>query len=189
MNSTARNRTSILATAGAAVLLAGWLLPGSGPMDARAEGVTAAQGADAPIAASPGLLHVQVVKADLRPGITADQELVLHLEWTAMVAEVFVERSHGVIRFWNSQGDSIEVDADVRGIQPGGTMQTSLSVDWNEQDAALRHLRREPDSMQAAFVADGMRTVLVGRPAGDAQETARVTSTDTGSATFRHSLP
>jgi hypothetical protein len=129
-----------------------------------------------------------VVNANLRPGIRVDQVLVLDLAWTASLADVFVERSHGVIRFWNSQGDSFEVAADVQGVQPGDTVQTSLIIDWNEQDAALRLLRRDPETMQAAFTADGIRTVSVGRQQGAAPQQPSVTSMGAVNTSVRNSL-
>jgi hypothetical protein len=155
-----------------AMVLAGMLLPGSGPADAQAEATNAS--------ATPVLVQVSATK--LVPGVTSDQVLVVDLHWSCADTGVFVERASGVVTLETADGGRVDVAAAVRDVQPGDTVSTTMQIEWDESDPAHRFMRRHAVATTAFFTPVAVRTVVVDvrGPARNPAPTASQSSRNSG---------
>lgn len=150
-----KNKTA-LGVLCAAMVLAGMLLPGSGPAGAQAEATSASA---APALTTPVL--VQVAAARLVPGVTSDQVLAVELHWSCADTGLFVERASGMVTFETADGGRVDVAAAVRDVQPGVAVSTTVQIEWDEFDSDHRFMRRHAAATKAFFTPDAVRTVVV----------------------------
>ena len=148
------NRKTTLGVACVGALVAGMLLPGSGPSDATASTSCMQTTLSCPV-------QVQVVGAMLKPGVTCDQVLDITVQWSSARSNVHVERATGVLSISALPGATCSFDTSVRDLAPGAMTTATVQVPWDEYDENLRKLRRTPTAAQAQFTADTSRTVRV----------------------------
>lgn len=149
------NRKTIAGAACLMMLVAGSLLTGPVPADARAESSHSSQ------ALESAPLNVAVLGATLVPGVTADRALQVRLGFTCRDSDVLVERGSGVVVLHLDEGDPIELTLSVGQVQPGSVWESTVSFDWDERNVAHRRMRENATAAHASFVPEAVRTVVV----------------------------